>query len=482
LKLAGLVEYEGAEFAGWAAQPGMRTVEGELAEGLQTVLRHPVKLSVAGRTDAGVHASGQIVSFETDVELDPRVVAYKATAVLPKDLALRRCVGADEAFDARRDARSRSYEYRIVNDPVRSPLRRRGATYVASELDFGLLQQAAGLVLGTHDFRAFTPAKTYHVRFERVVTESAWERSGDLLAYRVTADSFLYGMVRTLVGTMLEVANGGREMASFEELLSGGERSEAGQAVPSKGLTLVGVGYENLDIGGGADLTETENPSALLARIDDYVEERFAPQDEALEAAVRESRSAGLPEIQVSPSEARLLQLLTEMVGARRVLEVGTLGGYSTIHFGRALPEDGFLISLELDERHAEVARKNIERARLSDKVEIRVGDARELLRKLDERGEGPFDLVFIDADKEGYPVYLKWALRLARPGSLILGDNTLWGGSILDPQDDSARAVNEFNEKIAEDPRLSAIVLPLIREHIDGLTIARVRDRRSDR
>jgi predicted O-methyltransferase YrrM len=128
------------------------------------------------------------------------------------------------------------------------------------------------------------------------------------------------------------------------------------------------------------------------------------------------------------------------------------------------------------------VARKNIERARLSDKVEIRVGDARELLRKLDERGEGPFDLVFIDADKEGYPEYLKWALRLARPGSLILGDNTLWGGSILDPQDDSARAVNEFNEKIAEDPRLSAIVLPLIREHIDGLTIARVRDRRSDR
>jgi tRNA pseudouridine38-40 synthase len=251
LKLAGLVEYDGAEFAGWAAQPGMRTVEGELAEGLQTVLRHPVKLSVAGRTDAGVHASGQIVSFETDVELDPRVVAYKATAVLPKDLALRRCVGADEAFDARRDARSRSYEYRIVNDPVRSPLRRRGATYVASELDFGLLQQAAGLVLGTHDFRAFTPAKTYHVRFERVVSESAWERSGDLLAYRVTADSFLYGMVRTLVGTMLEVADGGREMASFERLLTGGERSEAGQAVPSKGLTLVNVGYDNLDFRGG---------------------------------------------------------------------------------------------------------------------------------------------------------------------------------------------------------------------------------------
>ena len=251
MNLAGLVEYDGSEFAGWAAQPGMRTVEGTLSEGLRTVLRHPVKLSVAGRTDAGVHASGQVVSFETGAEPDPPLVAYKATAVLPKDLALRRCVEADEGFDARRDAKSRSYEYRIVNDPVRSPLKRRRATYVARELDFGLLQQAAELVRGTHDFRAFTPTRTYHVRFERVVTGSVWERSGDLLVYRVTADSFLYGMVRTLVGTMLEVADGGRDLSSFERLLSGAERSEAGQAVPSKGLTLVGVGYDNLDFRGG---------------------------------------------------------------------------------------------------------------------------------------------------------------------------------------------------------------------------------------
>jgi tRNA pseudouridine38-40 synthase len=250
-RYAGLVEYEGSEFAGWAAQPGMRTVEGTLSEGLRTVLRHPVKLSVAGRTDAGVHASGQVVSFETDADLEPQVVAYKASAVLPKDLALRRCAEVEEGFDARRDAKSRSYEYRIVNDPVRSPLRRRREIYVARKLDFGLLQHAAELVRGTNDFRAFTPARTYHVRFERIVTESAWEKSGDLLTYRVTADSFLYGMVRTLVGTMLEVADGGREMASFERLLTGGERSEAGQAVPSKGLTLLGVGYDNLDFRGG---------------------------------------------------------------------------------------------------------------------------------------------------------------------------------------------------------------------------------------
>ncbi len=249
-KCAGLVEYDGSEFAGWAVQPGMRTVEGTLAEGLQTVLRHPIKLSVAGRTDAGVHASGQVVSFETDVDLEPSVIAYKATAVLPKDLALRRCVEAEESFDARGDAKSRSYEYRIVNDPVRSPLRRQRTTYVARKLDFELLQRTAELLRGVHDFRAFTPTRTYHVRFERIVSQSAWERSGDLLVYRLTADSFLYGMVRTLVGTMLEVADGTRTLPSFERLLSGGERSEAGGAVPSKGLTLVGVGYDNLDLKG----------------------------------------------------------------------------------------------------------------------------------------------------------------------------------------------------------------------------------------
>jgi caffeoyl-CoA O-methyltransferase len=224
-------------------------------------------------------------------------------------------------------------------------------------------------------------------------------------------------------------------------------------------------------------LAETENMGALLARIDDYIQERFAPQDEALEAAVRESRRAGLPEIQVSPNEAKLLQLLAQMVGARRILEVGTRGGYSTLHFGRALPEDGALISLEIYECHAEVARENVERAGLSDKIEIRVGDARELLAEISDNGEELFDLAFIDADKEGYPEYLEWALRLTRPGSLILGDNTVRGGSVLDPQDASARATNEFNERIAGDPRLSAIVLPILRERIDGLTIALVHE-----
>jgi tRNA pseudouridine38-40 synthase len=248
LNLAGLVEYEGTDFAGWAAQPERRTVEGVLTEALSTVLRQPVKMSVAGRTDAGVHASGQVVSFGADTELRPASISYKTTAVLPKDVALRRCAAVMEDFDARRDARSRTYEYKIVNDEIRSPLQRHHAGYAPQRIDLDLLSAAATLVEGTHDFRAFTPQKSYHVRFERIVTISRWSWDHDLLRYRITADSFLYGMVRTLIGTMIEVAGGRRDLTEFARLLSGGQRSEAGPAVPSKGLTLVGVGYDDLDL------------------------------------------------------------------------------------------------------------------------------------------------------------------------------------------------------------------------------------------
>jgi caffeoyl-CoA O-methyltransferase len=216
--------------------------------------------------------------------------------------------------------------------------------------------------------------------------------------------------------------------------------------------------------------------SYLLRRVDDYVEGLFVTPDPALENALRRSREAGLPEINVSATEGKLLRMLAEMVGARRILEIGTLGGYSAIHLARALPENGGLISLELDERHAAVARENVAEADLESKVEVRVGDARESLASIDEKGEGPFDVVFIDADKGGYSEYLEWAIRLSRPGSLILGDNAIRGGDVLDPGDESSRAVREFNERLARDPRLSAIVLPLIRERIDGLAIARVR------
>jgi tRNA pseudouridine38-40 synthase len=248
LNLAGLVEYEGTAFAGWAAQPGRRTVEGTLSEALSTVLRQQIKLSVAGRTDAGVHASGQVASFRADTQLRPSLISYQSTAVLPADVALRRCVAVPDEFDARRDARSRTYEYDLVNDETRSPLRRHLAGFAPQELDLDLLCAAAELVEGRHDFRAFTPQKSYHVRFERVVAHSRWSRHDDLLRYRITADSFLYGMVRTLVGTMLEVASGKRDLAAFERLLAGGRRSEAGPAVTSRGLTLVGVGYDDPDL------------------------------------------------------------------------------------------------------------------------------------------------------------------------------------------------------------------------------------------
>lgn len=213
----------------------------------------------------------------------------------------------------------------------------------------------------------------------------------------------------------------------------------------------------------------------LLIEIDSYVEGLFAPPDLVLEAALRRSREAGLPEINVSPNEGKLLQLLAETAGARRILEIGTLGGYSTIHLARALPEGGSLVSLELDERYAEVARENVREAGLGDKVEVRVGDAKALLARMVEEGEGTFDLTFIDADKGGYPEYLEWTLRLSRPGSLILVDNAIRGGSVLDPEDEAAWATRDFNEALAKDPRLSALVLPLIRERIDGIAIARV-------
>ena len=222
-------------------------------------------------------------------------------------------------------------------------------------------------------------------------------------------------------------------------------------------------------------MARDDDTRTLLTRIDHYIEGLFTPQGDALESADAEVQRAGLPEIRVSRNEGKLLQLLAELTGARRILEIGTLGGYSTIFLARGMPDDGRLISLEIDERHAAIARKNIERAGLGERVEIRVGDARELLAELVERDEGPFDLIFIDADKESYPEYLDWSLRLSREGSLILGDNAIRGGSVLDPGDATARATREFNERIARDPRLSGLVLPLIRERIDGIAIARV-------
>lgn len=246
MRLAGLVEYDGSGFSGWAAQPGRRTVEDTLSGALATVLRQPVKLSVAGRTDAGVHASGQVVSFSADTELPPGTIAYKATAVMPKNLALRRCVEVPEDFDARKRAVSRSYEYRVLNAEIRSPLLGGRSVYISRELDEAALEETAERFLGEHDFRTFTPSRTYHSHFVRRVWESRWEWEGEELVYRITANSFLYGMVRALVGTMLEAAEGKRSPESVAALLDGCEtrRSAAGHSAPANGLTLTGAGYE----------------------------------------------------------------------------------------------------------------------------------------------------------------------------------------------------------------------------------------------
>jgi caffeoyl-CoA O-methyltransferase len=192
----------------------------------------------------------------------------------------------------------------------------------------------------------------------------------------------------------------------------------------------------------------------------DYISSLFAREDELLISLREEADRSGLPPISISADEGRLLQVLLRAIGARRVLEVGTLGGYSAIWMARALPADGELMSIELDPDHAEFANRYIARAGLNTKIRIRVGRALEVLPSLD--GE-VFDAIFLDADKEPLPTYLEWALRLVRPGGLIMADNALWGGKVIDPNvdDDATRAVREFNRRFASEPRITGIVVP---------------------
>lgn len=194
--------------------------------------------------------------------------------------------------------------------------------------------------------------------------------------------------------------------------------------------------------------------------VGDYLSGLFAPEDETLLALREEADRGGLPPISIPPDEGQLLHVLLSAIGARRVLEVGTLGGYSAIWMARALPADGTLLSIELDAGHAEFARRFIARAGLERVVEVRTGRALDLLPALDG---AQFDAVFLDADKEPLPTYLDWALRLVRPGGLIIADNALWGGRVLDQtvNDDATRAVREFNRRFASDPRIAGIVVP---------------------
>ncbi|GAA0466025.1 O-methyltransferase [Streptomyces olivaceiscleroticus] len=212
--------------------------------------------------------------------------------------------------------------------------------------------------------------------------------------------------------------------------------------------------------------------------VDDYFSSLLAPADEALEAALRDSDAAGLPRINVTPNQGKLLHLLAQTQGARRILEIGTLGGYSTIWLGRALPADGRLITLEYDAHHAEVAKANLDRAGLADRTEVRVGPALDSLAKLVAEGVEPFDVVFIDADKPNNPHYLDWSLKLTRPGSLIIGDNVVRGGKVTeaDSTDPTVQGTRRFLELMAKHPKLSATALQTVgSKGYDGFSLARV-------
>ncbi|KWX01454.1 O-methyltransferase family 3 [Carbonactinospora thermoautotrophica] len=212
--------------------------------------------------------------------------------------------------------------------------------------------------------------------------------------------------------------------------------------------------------------------------VDRYITDLLVPSDPALDATLQASAAAGLPPINVSPAQGKLLHLLARAQGARTILEIGTLGGYSTIWLARALPADGRLITLEADPKHAEVARANIARAGLADVVEVRLGRALDTLPRLAAEGHGPFDLIFIDADKPSNPDYFAWALKLSHPGSLIITDNVVRDGAVIDADSDDHRVqgTRRFFELLAAEPRVSATAIQTVGDKgYDGFAIALV-------
>ncbi len=214
----------------------------------------------------------------------------------------------------------------------------------------------------------------------------------------------------------------------------------------------------------------------LWTAVDSYVEGFLIGPDAALDAALATSAEAGLPEIAVTPSQGKLLYLMARMVGARRILEIGTLGGYSTIWLARAVPAEGMVVTLDADPKHFEVARKNIVRAGLAKVVDQRLGLALETLPDLEEEGAGPFDFVFIDADKENTAEYFGWAMRLSRPGTAIVVDNVVREGELSDAatKDPQVLAMRRFHDVLAADTRVSATTIQTVRSKgYDGFTLA---------
>jgi tRNA pseudouridine38-40 synthase len=233
-----VLQYDGGPFAGWAVQPGERTVQGEVEAALGRILGRPAPVTVAGRTDAGVHAWGQVASYE-DEALDP----VSLNALLPSAIAVLDSAPAPDGFDARRDALSRTYCYRLLHRRTRDAFERGRALWWRHSLDRGALHACAARLPGSHDFTAFTPTDTEHVHFERRVLRAEWIEHGDLLEFWIEADAFMRHMNRILVGTMLEVATGRRGADDFARLLDGADRPQAGPTVPPHGLYFATVSY-----------------------------------------------------------------------------------------------------------------------------------------------------------------------------------------------------------------------------------------------
>jgi tRNA pseudouridine38-40 synthase len=255
------IAYDGTRFKGWARQEGLRTVQGELESALERLYAQPVTLRVAGRTDAGVHATGQVASFRAPdpggevpegdaggVWRDPATLWRALNALTAEDVAVAAVSAAADGFDARRDARSRRYRYRLLAAPTPNPFERRYSLHWPHRLDRGALDRCAALLVGSHDFTAFTPTDTEHVRFERDVLAAGWSEErgvagASILVFEIEADAFMRNMVRAVVGTMLEVASGRRSLDDFARLLEGRPRSEGGETAPAHGLFLVAVRY-----------------------------------------------------------------------------------------------------------------------------------------------------------------------------------------------------------------------------------------------